>query len=175
MANTTYFLWGVIAYSALLTVIFFYKEFSDYYSTDAIDAIIAGPVCWISVLVYFIVVFIRSAFKIQRKKKPYKNKSKKYIQKVVRKIMRNYKRYEKNKSYYVDLRSCCCSYQQNDIKGYGHLAVPKPINERINKKFSDLMYHQWKDTYDELMNYFELVTEERMRQDGKSEYFIEGY
>ena len=63
-------------------------------------------------------------------------------------------------------------YDSEGIEGYKCLIVHKAMNEHLNNKFESLMIHQKQDTIKELEKYFKKVTEEDMRKNGDSDYFI---
>lgn len=63
-------------------------------------------------------------------------------------------------------------YNSEGIEGYKCLIVHKAMNEHLNNKFESLMLHQEEDTIKELEKYFKKVTEEDMRNNRDSDYFI---
>lgn len=167
------FLIGIFIYSFILTIVLFYKDNSSYYDVEIIDLIVSGPITWVLLLIFYI---IRSLIKLlpkkEKPKKPYKRKDKKYIAKVVKKIVKIY-RTKKNNNEYIsfDIRmECDYSYS-----GWGFLMVKKPINERINNKFETLMYKQKEETIEELKKYFIKLTKEIMIADNCAEWYIEEY
>lgn len=163
----------ILIYSLILTIVTLYKDSSGYYMVETLDIIIAGPVCWILCLILFLIKPIVKPLMNKRKVKPYSPKSKKYIERIIHKVIKNYKRH----SMYDELFDF--SFRQgefncNDIEGWGRLLVNRPINEQLNRKFERLMYNQKDDTLAELTKYFDVVTREMLEADGDyNQYFID--
>jgi hypothetical protein len=156
---------GILIYSFILTVVALYKDSSSYFMLEVIDVIAAGPVCWILDLSCIIIKKIFGK-KIQahlheKQRRPYVPKTKKYIQKTVKKIVSIYKK--SKRKYYFDFK-LMQSFDCDIIEGWKGLLIKKPRNERINNKFSKLMYHQDDDTIEELKNYFNIMTVEEMKE-----------
>lgn len=89
----------IIAYSTILSIVCIYKDISKYNSLDEIDIIVAGPVQWLLFGLFFIIRKIVDAYnkknkKSNKTKKPKKRKeyTDKQIEKIVRKVIRIYKR-----------------------------------------------------------------------------------
>jgi hypothetical protein len=172
-------------YSFILTVATLYKDNSGYYVVGDIDIILAGPFCWALMLVCFISRCISKAYfkrhprkQRQKKEKSYVSKSDKYIQRVVKRIIKNFsKKCGKYDRYYIDFsRRSGGEFNCNDIEGWDKLLTLKPSCEGLNKKFSNLMYSSDKDrTIQELKKYFTRVTESYMKSVGDSDYFISEY
>jgi hypothetical protein len=101
------------------------------------------------------------AYSDKKQKRPYVPKTKKYIQKTVKKIVSIYKK--SKRKYYFDFK-LMQSFDCDIIEGWKGLLIKKPRNERINNKFSKLMYHQDDDTIEELKNYFNIMTVEEMKE-----------
>ena len=163
----------ILIYSLILTIVTLYKDSSGYYIVETLDIIIAGPVCWILCLILFLIKPIIKPLMKKREVKPYSPKSKKYIERVVSKVVKNYRKH----SIYDELFDF--SFRQgefncNDIEGWGRLLVNKPINERLNNKFKQLMYNQKNENLAELTKYFDVVTREMLEATGDyNQYFID--
>ena len=162
----------ILIYSLILTIITLYKDSSSYYIVETIDIIIAGPVCWILCLILFLIKPIVKPLVAKRKDKPYSPKSKKYIERVVSKIVMNYKKHSTYEELF-DFSFKNGEFNCNDIEGWGRLLVNRPINERLNRKFEMLMYHQKDDTLVELIKYFDVVTREMLEAGDYNQYFID--
>ena len=163
----------ILIYSLILTIVTLYKDNSSYYMVDTIDIIIAGPVCWILCLVLYLIKPIIKPIIEKHKNTPYKVKSKKYIERVTNKIVKNY---IKHSSYdeLFDFSFRQGEFNCNDIEGWGRLLINQPINEQLNHKFERLMYNQKDDTLVELLKYFDVVTREMLETVGDyNQYFID--
>ena len=163
---------AVLIYSIILTISAIYKDNSSYFILSDLDIILAGPACWI--LIVWIRFFIRPLFSLfPSKEKERKPKSKKYIKKIVKKIVNNYKK-KKYHGDYFDF-NFCFGDEYDDFAGYEDLLVKKPQYEWLNKHFCSLMECQKNEVLKELLLYFEPVTESRMIQDKRSEWYISDY
>lgn len=166
---------GVLIYSLVLTIVTLYKDNSSYFMVETLDVIVAGPVAWILMMVFSLIRPILKKCYDARKTKERTVKNEKYIKKVVAKIIKKYTKYMEKRNYkrdYFNFNIRNGEFNVNDIEGWGRLEVKSPLNEKINKKFSDLMYHQKEQTIKELKKYFKLLTEEEMRKDDCDEYWI---
>lgn len=166
---------GVLIYSFLQTLLIFYKDIhSGYYDVEIVDIVFAGPIAWIVCLIILVVIHpIYRILHSRVKGKEYQPKSKAYIKKVVKKIVRNYAK-QKQHDEYFDFTQCWGDYYGN-YYGFRDLRVHKPRNERINNRFMLLMFHQPKETIEELNQYFEVVTEDMMKKNDYDEYYIQNY
>lgn len=162
----------ILIYSLILTIVTIYKDNSSYYIVDIIDIIVAGPVCWILCLLFYLIKPIIKPIVEKHKNTPYKVKSKKYIEHITNKVIKNYKKYS-NYDELFDFSFRQGEFNCNDIEGWGRLLVNKPINERLNHKFESLMYHQKDDTLVELLKYFDVVTREMLEAGDYNPYFID--
>ena len=161
----------ILIYSLILTIVTLYKDNSSYYIIGVIDIIVAGPVCWILCLLLCLIKPIIKPIVEKHKNTPYKAKSKKYIERVISKIVKNYRKHS-NYDELFDFSFRQGEFNCNDIEGWGRLLVNKPINERLNRKFEHLMYHQKNDTLVELIKYFDVVTKEMLENGDYNQYFI---
>ena len=162
----------ILIYSLILTIVTVYKDNSSYYIIDTIDIITAGPVCWILCLLLFLIKPIIKPIVEKHKNTPYKVKSKKYTERVVSKIVKNYIKHSRYDELF-DFSFRQGEFNCNDIEGWGRLLVNKPINERLNHKFESLMYYQKEDTLVELLKYFDVVTREMLEAGDYNQYFID--
>jgi hypothetical protein len=167
---------GILIYSLILTVVMLYKDNSGYFMVEMIDIIVAGPVAWVLSLIGYVI--IKPLCKIYKKnkgdkKKEYKNKDSKYISRVVKKIVRNYADKKNHNDYFHFCYMRGSDY--DEYTGWYDLLVKRPRYERLNKKFKRLMTYQKEETVSELVKYFDVVTEDMMRQDDCNEYYIEEY
>lgn len=159
---------GILIYSFILTMVALYRDNSRYshFTIEKTDAIMIGPICWLLVLFCVIIKILFGkkieAYSDKKQRRPYVPKTKKYIQKTVKKIISIYKK-SKEKNYF-DFKLIGSEFDYYIIKGWKDLLVKKTRNERINNKFSKLMYHQDNDTIEELKNYFDIVTIEEMKE-----------
>ena len=162
----------ILIYSLILTVATLYQDNSSYYMVETLDIIIAGPVCWILCLILYLIKPISKPIIEKHENTPYKVKSKKYIEQVVSKVVKNY---IKHSSYdeLFDFSFRQGEFNCNDIEGWGRLLVNRPIHERLNRKFERLMYNQKDDTLSELIKYFDVVTREMLENGDYNQYFID--
>ena len=85
---------GMLIYSFILTLVTIYKDNSSYFMVGDLDVIVAGPLMWVILIIGYL--FVRPFYTLikeknkNKKSKVYKQKSKKYIQKVVKKVVNNY-------------------------------------------------------------------------------------
>ena len=163
---------SILIYSLILTIVTLYKDNSSYYIVEPLDIIIAGPICWILCLILFLIKPIIKPLIKKRKDKSYSHKSKKYIEQVVSKIIKNYRKHARYDELF-DFSFKQGEFNCNDIEGWGRLLVNKPINERLNHKFESLMYNQKDDTLVELVKYFDVVTREMLEAGDYNQYFID--
>lgn len=166
------FILGIFIYSLILTIVTLYKDNSEYFSVEDLDIIVAGPVAWILILFFILIKKVLKTVNYTPKKKQRKERDLKYITKVVRKIVKNYSK-KKYHSDFFDFNMCFGVFNCNDIEGWKKLEVLRARNERINKKFDDLMHKQHDETVLELKKYFVKVNENTMRAMGYSDYWIE--
>lgn len=159
-------------YSLILTIVTLYKDSSGYYMVETLDIIIAGPVCWILCLILFLIKPIVKPLMNKRKVKPYSPKSKKYIERIIHKIIKNYKKHYRYEELF-DFSFRQGEFNCNDIEGWGRLLVNRPIHEQLNRKFERLMYNQKDDTLAELTKYFDVVTREMLENGDYNQYFID--
>ena len=162
----------ILIYSLILTIVTLYKDSSGYYMVGTLDIIIAGPVCWILCLILFLIKPIVKPLMNKRKVKPYSPKSKKYIERIIHKVIKNYKKHSKYDELF-DFSFRQGEFNCNDIEGWGRLLVNRPINEQLNRKFERLMYNQKDDTLAELTKYFDVVTREMLENGDYNQYFID--
>ena len=162
----------ILIYSLILTIVTLYKDSSGYYMVETLDIIIAGPVCWILCLVLFLIKPIIKPIVEKHKNTPYKVKSKKHIERVISKIVKNYKKHSRYDELF-DFSFRQGEFNCNDIEGWGRLLVNRPIYERLNRKFERLMYNQKDDTLVELIKYFDVVTREMLENGDYNQYFID--
>lgn len=163
---------GVFIYSFILTILTIYQDNSGYFMVEFLDVVMAGPCMWIFMLFLTIFRFFYKNFHKENKQKikEYQKKDIKYIQKVAKKIVKKYRKSQYNADY-IDFTKMQ-DYDSEGIEGYKCLIVHKAMNEHLNNKFESLMIHQKQDTIKELEKYFKKVTEEDMRKNGDSDYFI---
>lgn len=162
----------ILIYSLILTIVTLYKDSSGYYMVETLDIIIAGPVCWILCLILFLIKPIVKPLMNKRKVKPYSPKSKKYIERIIHKVIKNYKKHSKYEELF-DFSFRQGEFNCNDIEGWGRLLVNRPIHEQLNRKFERLMYNQKDDTLAELTKYFDVVTREMLENGDYNQYFID--
>lgn len=167
---------GIFAYSFILTVLTIYQDNSSYFIVSTLDAIMAGPVCWLVMLICCITRKVVNMLHIDVKKqdKEYKKKSQKYIKRIVKKVVKEFKKRKCSSEYYFDFDSMDGD-DYNEYNGYMQLLNRKASNEWLNNKFRLLMCCQKEETKEELMKYFEPVTEERMIDDEQAEWYIQQY
>ena len=150
----------ILVYSLILTIVTLYKDASGYYTADDIDIITAGPVCWMLALIFVVLKpFLKSRI---RKKKEYKLKSSKYIQKTVKKIITIYRKNLQKRGYepdYIDFSIHSGRFNVNEIEGWDVLMVKRARYEFINNRFERLMCHQKEETVKELKKYFREATD----------------
>lgn len=168
------FIIAILIYSLLITLATIYMDNSGYYILGDLNIIIAGPVLWIYSLL--LIIFRMPLKKIYNKwhnrKKEYKKKDNKYIEKIVLKIIKNYKK--KNYDDYFDFNKmtddpyCCYS-------GWESLLIKKEKNESLNKKFSRLMSNQKEDVINILNKYSVVANEALMIKENRDEYYIQQY
>lgn len=162
---------AILIYSLILTVVTLYKNNSGYYLVDTIDIIVAGPVCWILCLILFLIKPIVKPLREKREAKTYSPKSKRYIERIVSKVVKNYRKHRRYEELF-DFSFKHGEFNCNDVEGWGRLLVNRPLNERLNNKFENLMYHQKDDTLAELIKYFDTVTKEMLEAEDYDQYFI---
>ena len=162
----------ILIYSLILTIVTLYKDNFSYYTVETLDIIIAGPVCWILCLILFLIKSIVKPLMNKYKVKPYSPKSKKYIEHIIHKIIKNYKKHYRYDELF-DFSFRQGEFNCNDIEGWGRLLVNRPINEQLNRKFERLMYNQKDDTLAELTKYFDVVTREMLENGDYNQYFID--
>ena len=162
----------ILIYSLILTIVTLYKDNSSYFTVDTIDIMVAGPVCWILCLILFLIKPIVKSLMKKRKVKPYSPKSKKYIEHITNKIIKNYRKHSTYEELF-DFSFRQGEFNCNDIEGWERLLVNRPINERLNRKFKNLMYNQKDDTLVELIKYFDVVTREMLEVEEYDHYFID--
>ena len=164
---------GITIYSLILTLAILYKNHSSYFIVETIDVILAGPIAWCLCVIGQVIIAPLSHMFHNKKRKPYNHKNKKYIAKVVQKIVQQYK----NKLYHDDYFdfSRMMNDPYGDFAGWETLLIKKAKNENLNRKFCKLMHHQQEETIKELYKYFEVVTEDMMKQDNCDEFYISKY
>lgn len=160
---------GILIYSVILTAVVLYKNSSSYFMVEVLDIVVAGPVCWL----LFVIAAICQAVRGNRPKK-FKSsyKSVRYINKVVKNVIRNYSRLHRDDDEYFDLNRMTGRYQADDICGWEDLLVNRASHEFINNKFKSLMMHQKDATLKAVTKYFVPVTESVMTDDHCTEDFI---
>lgn len=145
----------ILIYSLILTIVTLYKDASGYYRADDIDIVTAGPICWVIALIILVLKpFLKSR---TRKKKEYKLKSSKYIQKTVKKIITIYRKNLQKRRYepdYIDFSMYRGEFNVNDVEGWDVLMIKQARYEFINNRFERLMWHQKEETVEELKKYF---------------------
>lgn len=165
---------GIFVYSLILTVLTLYQNSSSYFEVEWLDVIMAGPCMWILMPLFMISAFFyQKYFKKKHKEKAYKKKDARYIEKIVRKIVKKYKKSPYH-SDYIDFR-IRQDYDGDGIEGYDCLLQKKARNEHLNNRFQSLMLYQEEDTIKELEKYFNRVTEEDMIKAGDDKYFISSH
>lgn len=163
----------ILIYSLILTIVTLYKDSSSYYMAETLDIIIAGPVCWVLCLILFLIKPIVKPLMKKREAKSYNPKSKKYIEHIISKVIKNYRKHSRYDELF-DFSFRQGEFSCNDIEGWGRLLVNKPIYEQLNRKFERLMYNQKDDTLAELTKYFDIVTKEMLEATGDyNQYFID--
>lgn len=172
MSFVSGFVFAILIYSFVLTVVTVYKDLSHYYIVEPIDVIFAGPIAWMLALILFL---LRPVYKLhkdrsQNKEKPYPRKDASYIKKVVKKIVRNYLRKKEHGDYFNF--NCMMGSGYGEYSGWYTLFVKKPRYERLNEQFKNLMIHQKEETITELKNHFVKVTKEIMVKDDCAEWYI---
>lgn len=162
---------GMLIYSLILTIVLVYEDNSSYFTIESLDIIVAGPFAWILMIVLGVIrIFCKKFHKTNTKEKEYKKKDIKYIQKIVKKIVRNYK----NSSYsedYIDFNKSQ-DFEGSGVEGYSTIICSHWLNEHLNKNFRTLMIFQKEETIEELKKYFHQVTEDEMKKDDCTDYFI---
>jgi hypothetical protein len=103
--------------------------------------------------VLVLILILLKPFLKNRKKKQYKPRSTKYIQKTVKRIVTVYKKYL-DETDYIDFSIYRGDYDFDDACGWDALIVKKARYEFINKRFERLMWNQKKETVEELKKYF---------------------
>lgn len=161
----------ILIYSLILSVVTLYKDNSSYFIVEPIDVIVAGPVMWFLILFLFM---LRPLLHKIQKEKLYKEKDSRYISKIVKKIIKQYKKKRYTDDYF-DFSFRQGEFNVNDVEGWGKLLRQVPSNEKLNDKFSALMYHQKEETVNELMKYCTVLTEEKLKKDNCNDYFISIY
>lgn len=143
---------GIFIYSFINTIFIIYKDKSTYFIVENIDIIIAGPICWLFLLIFNIIAKF-----IAIPDKEYKTKNSDYISKITKKIVKIYK---KNNNTDEDIFYFQQSLYDSDwnICGWQNLLVPNYKYEHINNKFKDLMYYQSEQVISELKKYFIALT-----------------
>lgn len=148
-------IFAILIYSFILTIVTLYKDSSGYYTVDDIDIVAAGPVCWLLIL---IIMFLKPFLKNRKPKEyEYKPKPTKYIQKTVKKIVIIYRKNLQKHGYepdYIDFSIHCGEFNANEVEGWDVLMVKRARYEALNKRFSNLMWHQKEETVGELKKYF---------------------
>lgn len=166
------FLITVLIYSLILTIINIYKDNSSYFVVESLDVIMAGPVMWIFLLLLIILKPVLKFIKSKNvAKKEWENKDQKYIAKIVKHIINQYKK----KSYtddFFDFYMYSGEYNVNDIEGWTRLLNKKAKNELLNNKFCKLMHNQKEETIAELKKYCLLLDECKLKEMNCDEYFI---
>lgn len=164
---------GILVYSLILTIITIYQDQSSYFVVEVLDFIMAGPFGWLLLGILPIIQFLYKRFfkGREKKEKRIKVRNQKYIAKVVKKIVKNYRNSSYN-SDYIDFNKSFTADYSDDIVGYDELLVNRARNERLNIKFKSLMRHQKDETVNELLKYFHKVTEKEMEGDNCTEWFI---
>ena len=157
----------VLIYSLILTVTNLYKDSSGYYIIGILDIITAGPVCWLLVLICFSLkpIFKKNSHKKDRKlsANTYKKKSEKYIEKVVNKIIKIYKKRQKySECFDFTYMHSAETYYDDGINGWADLLFTKEQYEIINRKFENLMFHQKEDTLLYLTRHCRRLTREEI-------------
>lgn len=157
---------GLLIYSFISTVFVIYKDNSSYFIVEKLDIVLAGPICWLFILLCNVVEYIGvHIFKFNKKPKKYKYKSSKYIQKLVKKIIKIYKT-KRNIKFDVFDFDFCEDNDDWDVSGWRHLLKNSPKYEHLNNKFKTVMFKQEEDVINELNKYFIPVT---------SKYFDENW
>lgn len=166
---------GIFIYSLIITIATFYKDTSSYYMVEALDLVLAGPVMWIVIIPINVICMMKAKWE-KTHPKEYKEKSKRYVEKVVSKIMKKYAKKNKYGTIYLDLHNYMMpGNPMNGVEGWDYLMVRTPKNERLNKKFSNLMWNQEKDTIEAIKKHCNLVTKKTMYLDDRDEFFIKQY
>ena len=146
---------AIFLYSLILTLVTLYKDSSGYYTVDDIDIFTAGPICWLLVLIIMLLKpFLKN---IKKKEHKYKPKSTKYIQKTVNKVISIYRKNLQKRGYepdYIDFSIHSGEFNVNEIEGWDVLMVKRARYEALNKRFSNIMWHQKEKTVEELKKYF---------------------
>ena len=94
------------------------------------------------------------------------------LTRVVSKIVKNYRKHSRYEELF-DFSFRQGEFNCNDIEGWGRLLVNRPINERLNNKFKQLMYNQKDDALAELLKYFDVVTREMLEAGDYNQHFID--
>ena len=163
---------GILIYSLILSIITLYKDNSSYFIVETLDIIIAGPCLWIIMLILAIIRPIYRHFYKEKESTPYESKSDKYIEKIVRKIVKIYKKHQSYDDIF-DFTMFSGEYNCNDIEGWKALLIKKARYERLNRKFKSLMWNSDKDrTIAILKPYFTKITEQFMKDHNYDEWFI---
>lgn len=154
----------ILIYSLILTIVTIYKDNSGYYEIGVADIIVAGPICWIMLLVLFLIKPIIKPLMKNHKSKPYSPKSEKYIKCVVSKIIKNYKKH-RNYTEYFDFSFRQGQFNVNDVEGWGRLIINRSYYGGLNKKYERLMFNQKEDVLPILLTYFNAFTKDDINDD----------
>ena len=166
---------GILIYSTILTILTVYKDNSSYFIVSTLDVVMAGPVCWVTILLLHLTgkVYVRIRKKAGKEKpKQYRPKSQKKIEKIVRKVVQEFKKKNDASELYFDFR-CKDGDDYGNYEGYDMLLVKNPVHERLNNQFMRLLWNQTEEVHKELSKYFEPLTEERMMEDEYDDWTIE--
>lgn len=154
----------ILIYSLILTIVTIYKDNSGYYEIGVADIIVAGPICWIMLLVLFIIKPIIKPLMKNHKSKSYSPKSEKYIKCVVSKIIKNYKKH-RNYTEYFDFSFRQGQFNVNDVEGWGRLIINRSYYGGLTKKYERLMFNQKEDVLPILLAYFNAFTKDDINND----------
>lgn len=167
------FILGILIYSSILTAVVLYKDASSYHEVDGIDLLTAGPVMWVTFTLMEMLRPLIREMESEKTPKDYKVKNKKYIEKIVKEVVDEHKKCS-DKTFYFNFE-VCENYLDTNYEGWRGLLIPKATNEKLNKKFSDLMWNQKEETLNELNKYCTVLTKEYMTANGYKKDFIKKF
>ena len=156
----------ILLYSSILTVVTMYKDSSSYFIVEPIDVIVAGPIAWAIVI---LVKILQPIFPVRQQSK-WVDKDEKYITRIVKKVIREYKK-KKNIDYYINLKTRIGDCMTGDYEGWNSLLRKRALNEGLNYKFNCLMRYQTNETINEIKKYCKILSEDELREDDCNEFY----
>ncbi len=170
---------GICIYSLILTIVTLYRDHSSYFFTYDSDVLLAGPVMWlylfIGVLFYLPYLFLKKKGIIKDREKKQRIYSPGKMKKIIQKVIQVYQKDMEKRTYmdYFDF-SMHSKWDVNGIvEGWDELLIKKPKQERLNRQFEYLMWHQKEETLKMLMDYFHLLSKEELLKELGDWYSID--